>query len=84
VDHFSEVPEPYYSAIFQTAKKLAPALKSATNCHRVCTAFLGYQIPHCHYQLLPTNSEEDFDWKSQPQGNPEALKKMQETIISLL
>lgn len=39
-DHFSEVPEPYYSATFQAAKKLAPALKMATGCNRVCAAFL--------------------------------------------
>lgn len=40
VDHFALVPEPYYSAIFQTAKKLAPALQKATGCKRVCTVFL--------------------------------------------
>lgn len=84
VDHFTEVPEPYYSAIFQTAKKLAPALKSATNCHRVCTAFLGYQIPHCHYQLLPTQSEEDFRWRPMPQANSQDLKVLQEKILSHL
>lgn len=84
VDHFSEVPEPYYSAIFQTAKKLAPALKKATGCARVCTAFLGYQVPHCHYQLLPTDSEADFVWKPVPQATPESLTEMQEKILTAL
>jgi histidine triad (HIT) family protein len=84
LDHFSEVPEPYYSAIFQTAKKLAPAIQTATGCERVCAAFIGYQIPHCHYQLVPTDSERDFIWRSMPQGDPEELKKMQEKILSQL
>jgi histidine triad (HIT) family protein len=84
VDHFSEVPEPYYSAIFQTAKKLSPAIKKATGCNRVCAAFLGYQIQHCHYQLLPTMSEEDFRWRTMPQADSQDLKELQEKILSHL
>lgn len=30
VDYFVDVPEPYYSAVFQTAKKIAPAIRQAT------------------------------------------------------
>ncbi len=84
VDHFTEVPEPYYSAIFQTAKKLAPALKKVTGCNRVCAAFLGYQIPHCHYQLLPTASEADFVWSAMPQAKSEDLQLLQKNILSEL
>ncbi len=40
VDHFADVPEPYYSAIFQTAKLLSSAIQQATGCHRVCTLFI--------------------------------------------
>ncbi len=69
VDHFADVPEPYYSAIFQAAKILAPAIKGATGCTRVCAAFVGYQVQHCHYQLLPTQSIMDFAWKSMPQAD---------------
>ena len=84
VDHFSDVPEPYYSAIFQTAKRLSKALEKATGCKRVCAAFLGYQMPYCHYQLLPTESEDDFIWISVPQADPESLRSMQERILSEL
>jgi histidine triad (HIT) family protein len=81
VDHFSDVPEPYYSAIFQTAKKLSPAIQKATACNRVCTLFLGYEIPHCHYHLLPSNSLEDIHWRKMPQADMDELKKMQEVIL---
>lgn len=30
VDYFADVPEPYYSAVFQTAKHIAPAIQKAT------------------------------------------------------
>lgn len=35
VDHFFDLPEPYYTALFQTAKILAPALQQATKSIRV-------------------------------------------------
>ncbi len=67
VDHFSDVPEPYYSSIFQTAKKLSKALEKATGCTRVSTTFLGFEIPHCHYHLIPTDSESDMNYKKRDQ-----------------
>jgi histidine triad (HIT) family protein len=84
VDHFSEVPEPYYSAIFQTAKRLAPAIQKATGCTRVTAMFLGFQVPHCHYQLIPMDSEEDIPRRNHIQAESEELREMQEKIISLL
>lgn len=84
VDHFSDVPEPYYSAIFQTAKKLSKAIEQATGCTRVCTAFLGFQVSHCHYQLLPIMNEDEFVWKQVDTWQPEDLKSMQEKILSFL
>jgi histidine triad (HIT) family protein len=84
VDHFSDVPEPYYSAIFHTAKKLSKALEKVTGCKRVSTTFLGFEIPHCHYHLVPTDSEKDMDWKKREQADPNELKVMQWKIISFL
>lgn len=84
VDHFADVPEPYYSAIFQAAKKLAPAIKKATSCSRVCTSFIGYEVPHCHYQLIPTSSISEANFSPKPQANMDDLKAMQEKILENL
>lgn len=84
IDHFADVPEPYYSAIFQTAKKLAGPIKEATGCNRVCAAFIGYQVPHCHYHLIPTDSEWDMDMKLRKQWDMTELRNMQEKITSFL
>jgi histidine triad (HIT) family protein len=67
VDHFADVPEPFYSAIFQTAKKLTPAIKKATEATRICALFIGYEVPHCHYHLIPTNQISDVNFISRPQ-----------------
>lgn len=84
VDHFADVPEPYYSAIFQTAKMLSPAIQQATGCTRVCTMFIGYEVPHCHYHLVPTDSMADLDHANARQADPDDLAKMQEKILRFL
>lgn len=83
-DHFSEVPEPYYSQMFTVAKILSPAIKQATGCMRVCTACIGYEIPHCHYHLIPTNTMEDMQFRSVERAADSDLEAMQKKIISFL
>jgi histidine triad (HIT) family protein len=84
IDHFADVPEPYYSAIFQTAKKLSSAIQQATWCNRICTMFIWYEIPHCHYHLVPTDSLDDIHWENKPQSDMEELQNMQEKILRFL
>jgi histidine triad (HIT) family protein len=84
VDHFADVPEPYYSAIFQTAKRLSPAIQKATECARVSAMFAGFEVPHCHYHLLPTNSLADIAIRKVEQAIPASLIDMQSKIISFL
>jgi histidine triad (HIT) family protein len=84
VDHFADVPEPYSSAIFQTAKKLSLAIKQATHCTRVCSMFVGYEIPHCHYHLIPTNHTHDLDHTLAHPAEAHDLEDIQKKIISFL
>jgi histidine triad (HIT) family protein len=53
IDYWLDVPEPYYTAVFQTAKKLAPAIHKATECLRIGTKIEGVDVPHFHYHLIP-------------------------------
>jgi histidine triad (HIT) family protein len=60
VDYFVDVPEPYYSAVFQTAKKIAPAIQKATKTERIGTLIEGLEVPHFHYHLIPIKEENGF------------------------
>ena len=85
IDHFTDVPEPYYSAIFQVAKKLSPAIQKATECKRICTLFIGYEVPHCHYHLVPTNSASDVHSSAQQEkASDEELSHIQQKMLSFL
>lgn len=83
-DHFSEVPEPYYSAIFATAKKLAPILQRVTNCARISAKFEGFEVPHCHFHLIPSASAADANFKSVPRADESELAHWQQRILSEL
>lgn len=84
VDHFSDVPEPHYSALFQAAKKISKAIQKATGCKRICAMFIGYDISHCHYHLIPTNSIEDKVLQKKPQWDMEELEEMRKRIVEAL
>ena len=61
VDYFVDVPEPYYSAVFQAAKPVSRAIKDVTDCVRVGTIVAGWDVPHFHYHLIPMFDYEDLD-----------------------
>lgn len=84
VDYFADVPEPYYSAVFQTAKKLTPAIQSATGCNRICMVIKGYEVPHFHLHLVPTNSEADLEGVKPIRAMDADLQVMQGKILSHL
>ncbi len=84
VDYFVDVSEPYYSAVFATAKKIAPAIQQATWCKRVSTLIMGFDVPHFHYHLVPTDSVADLHTKNTQDPDMEMLQAIQQKIISFI
>jgi histidine triad (HIT) family protein len=84
VDYFVNVPEPYYSEIFLVAKKLASAVQNATDCKRVSTIIAGFDIPHFHYHLIPTNSSEDLNFAKAQVYSDDKMRGIQTKIVEQL
>lgn len=83
-DSFLDVPEPYYSAVFSTSKKIGQAILESTKCARVGTLIHGFEVPHFHYHLIPMFTSSDI-WKIHPEKHTEAdLLVMQKKIIAAL
>lgn len=84
VDSFLDVPEPYYSAIFQNSRKIGEAILSATKCARIGTLIHGFEVPHFHYHLIPMYTAKDI-WTIKPTRHTEAeLLPMQKDIVAAL
>lgn len=82
VDHFFEVPEPYYSAVFSAAKKIAPAIREAVGSARVATLVAGFDVPHFHYHLIPADSMSDVDPSKAKKLEPAEMEKIRAKIAS--
>lgn len=84
VDYFVDVPEPYYTAIFQSAKPLAQVIHKVTGCKRVGTIIAGWDVPHFHYHLVPMFDYYDLDPKRACQRSHQENAGIQQKIISQL
>jgi histidine triad (HIT) family protein len=59
-DYLFDMPDDAYAALHLAAKTVAELLKKKLGCARVCTRVVGYEVPHVHIHLLPTNQMSDF------------------------
>lgn len=84
VDLFTDVPEPYYSAVFINAKPLAQAIQRATACKRVGTIIAGWDVPHFHYHLVPMWDPSDLSFGKARQHSREDNLRMQGAIVERL
>lgn len=82
VDHFFEVPSPYYEAVFAAAKKIAPVLQKSFGTKRVVSAIAGFDVPHFHLHLIPGDDMSALDSSKATKASPEALKEAQDCILS--
>jgi len=55
VDHFFDLEDSDYQAIFQRAKVLSPVLQEAFGSERVGLVIEGLEVPHVHIRLFPIN-----------------------------
>lgn len=82
IDHFVDVPEPYYSAVFAAAKKLSPKIVKAVGAERMATMIVGVDVPHFHYHLVPIMEGVGNPLKKEPMEiSEEELEAIQEKIV---
>jgi histidine triad (HIT) family protein len=59
-DYLFDMSDDAYARLHLAAKKVANLLKDKLGCKRVCTMVIGYEVPHVHIHLLPTNHITEF------------------------
>lgn len=84
VNHWFDTTEKDYIAVQTVALKLGKAIRKATNCERVLTAAIGFEVPHYHLHLIPAWSMADLNFaKGQKRSEAEMkdiLAKIQSHI----
>jgi histidine triad (HIT) family protein len=68
--------EDAYMNLCKVTQTVARHLQQKTGCARVVSVVLGYDVPHVHIHLLPTNQLEEFPF-------PPVDQRLEETAIEL-
>ncbi|HSP80611.1 MAG TPA: HIT family protein [Myxococcaceae bacterium] len=55
-DYLFDLEPEAYGALMQAVRTVARLLKERTGCQRVVEVVLGYEVPHAHVHLIPSNS----------------------------
>ena len=85
VDKIFDVPNEYLSEILVFAKPIAKAIEMAYPCNRVNLITVGFEVPHAHIHLVPTNTTNDMNLTNKKLSlSKEELQEVQERIISFL
>lgn len=82
VADFLELDERMYDQVMHRVRYVAQLLRAKFNCARVCMLVEGYEIPHAHIHLIPTNSPDDFDKKNLYKATEEELQEVQKLLQS--
>ncbi len=60
VDYLFDMEPEAYLALLEASRQVALRLKAFTGARRIAMAVAGYDVPHVHVHLIPTNSKADF------------------------
>lgn len=82
VGDYRDLPEPYFSTVFNNSKFLGKAVQSATGCLKVALVVLGMGVPdHFHLHLIPIFSEDDINTNKAQKRSDKEMLAIQEKIL---
>ena len=84
VDYLFDLPPDDYRHLWETVNTVAAALKEATGCARVVIIVLGYEVPHAHVHLIPSNSLGDVPFPPVDKGAQARLADTADRIRAAL
>ena len=60
IDHFDDLDDADYQAVWTTVKLVSKALKKAFDRNRIGVAIVGTDVPHAHVHVFPFDKSEEF------------------------
>lgn len=82
VDHWDDVPEEYFVPMWHMAQKMAKLLKGKLGCTRVGVMIAGFEVPHAHIHLIPSEAIKDLDPHQAYNASEAELREMQHILTS--
>ncbi|MBL0065688.1 MAG: HIT family protein [Bacteroidetes bacterium] len=71
-DYIFDIEDAQHKDLWDFAKRVAKAVKSAVPCKRIGIAVIGLEVPHAHIHLIPMNKVSDMNFASPKLSFPPA------------
>ena len=85
IDQWTDLPAATSSHLMLVAKRIGLAQKHLYNCNRVGLIIAGFEIPHCHLHVIPTNAMADLSFENAVSHiDPERLSEQAVQLASVL
>ncbi len=85
VDHWIDADEALSTRLFDVTRAIGIAQQKAFGCERVGVIVAGYEVPHAHIHVIPTNSMSQFSFANAATSfDPVDLEAAAESIRSHL
>ncbi|MDN4611122.1 HIT family protein [Arthrobacter burdickii] len=85
IEHWLEADSEILATVMAVAQKIGRAQQEAFGARRVGVLLEGYEVPHLHVHVWPTQSPADFDVKRvDPAPDPAAMDRAAEALRSAL
>ena len=85
IDEWVDLPTATASHLVFVAKRIGLAQKQLYGCSRVGMIIAGFEIPHCHLHVIPTNTMADLSFEhAAAHVESERLSEQAEHLASVL
>lgn len=62
IDHWVDAPAPLAEHLFAVSHRIGRAQQRAFDCEKVGMMIAGYEVPHAHIHLVPTNEMSELSF----------------------
>ncbi|MGI9645895.1 MAG: HIT family protein [Ilumatobacteraceae bacterium] len=62
IDHWVDASPELAAHLFEVTARIGRALEQAYRCERVGVIIAGYEVPHAHIHVIPTDNMSQFDF----------------------
>ena len=84
VEDFTELPEPFYTELFQVARRIAQAQAKVFGKARSTLSVLGFDVPHVHVHVIPADQASDIAFGQSLTLSSEDFLRIQKQLIDQL
>ena len=84
IDYIYDLSDDVLAAMHIFAKRVAKAVQAYTCCARVSVLVAGFEVPHAHIHLLPTNEMRDIQFAEKLKFSPAEFQEIADGIKAFL